>query len=179
MRGAPSPGWPSAASSSPASARPIHVTGWKVGYALRAARADGRIPQGAPVHRVRRQPRRRSTALAAYMDDAARHLRARRPSTRPSATSSARGLAGARASSSLPCAGTYFQLRRLRRDLATSPTPTFAAAPDARGRRGGDPVSAFYRRAVRSTACVRFCFAKSEETLAEAGRRLRRLAGRR
>ena len=65
-----------------------HVTGWKVGYRGRAGRADGRVPQGAPVQRVHRQ--HADAARPGRLHGRPRALPATcRPSTSASATCSA------------------------------------------------------------------------------------------
>jgi methionine aminotransferase len=71
----------------------------------------------------------------------------------------------------LPCAGSYFQLACFDA-IADEPDMDFARRMTVEYGVAVIPVSAFYPRGDDHRV-VRFCFAKSEETLAAAGERLR------
>jgi len=151
-----------------------HITGWKVGYvaAPRELTAEFRKAHQYIVFAVNHPVQ---LALAEYMDDSSRHLelaafyQSKRDFFREQLDGSAFEL--------LPCGGTYFQLARYGA-ISDEPDVAFAERLTREAGVAAIPVSPFYREPVDHQV-VRFCFAKSEETLAEAGRRLRRLAGRR
>ena len=126
-----------------------HVTGWKVGYAAAPARADGRVPQGAPVQRVHRQhadaarprratwPTRRTTSTC-------------RRSTAPSATASApawrrRGCAPCPARAPTSSASTT-------RPSATCREADFCRWLTTRDRRRRDSALGVLRRRLRPAA---------------------------
>jgi methionine aminotransferase len=73
----------------------------------------------------------------------------------------------------LPCAGTYFQLARYDA-VSDEPDTVFAERLTCEHGVATIPVSVFYP-APADHHVVRFCFAKSDDTLAAAGRRLREL----
>lgn len=73
----------------------------------------------------------------------------------------------------LPCSGTYFQLARYAA-ISDEPDTQFAARLTRDHGVAVIPVSVFYPEGM-DQRIVRFCFAKSEETLAAAGERLRRV----
>jgi methionine transaminase len=151
-----------------------HITGWKVGYvaAPRELTAEFRKAHQYIVFAVNHPVQ---LALAEYMDGSSRHLelaafyQSKRDFFREQLAGSAFEL--------LPCGGTYFQLARYGA-ISDEPDVAFAERLTREAGVAAIPVSPFYRKPVDHQV-VRFCFAKSEETLAEAGRRLRRLAGRR
>ena len=73
----------------------------------------------------------------------------------------------------LPCRGTYFQLVRYR-NISDEPDTQFAQRMTREHGVAVIPVSVFYPQGD-DHRIVRFCFAKSEETLAAAGERLRQV----
>ena len=145
-----------------------HVTGWKVAYcvAARALTAEFRKAHQFVVFTVHHPSQ---LALADFMrqqsrfaDELAGFYQAKRDFFR-------RQLEGSRFEL-LPCAGTYFQLatygaisdesdtsfvQRLTREHGVAAIPISVFNPDGEDRR-----------------VIRFCFAKNEATLAEAGKRL-------
>jgi methionine aminotransferase len=148
----------------------FHVTGWKVGYVLAPAELTAELRKvhqfvtfavNTPVQ----------LALAEHLADPGgwRGLAAFYQEKRD------RFREGLRATrlEPLPCAGTYFQLVSYAR---VSDEPDVALAERLTRELGvaSIPVSVFYQR-PRQDRVLRLCFAKSDETLAEACRRLSRL----
>jgi methionine aminotransferase len=74
----------------------------------------------------------------------------------------------------LPCEGSYFQVANYGA-LSDLPEAGFATWLTQTAGVAVVPMSAFYSR-PRDQRLVRFCFAKRDETLDEAGRRLRAAA---
>ncbi|MFT7722757.1 MAG: methionine aminotransferase [Roseateles sp.] len=145
----------------------FHVTGWKVGYvaAPPALSAAFRRLHQYTVFTVHTPTQH---ALAAYLQDPApwqglaAFYQAKRDAFRAA-------LAGTRLKL-LPCEGTYFQTVDYRAvsdldelDFARWLTTEIGVA--------AIPLSVFYQR-PQERGHVRFCFAKRDETLAEAARRL-------
>jgi hypothetical protein len=130
-----------------------------------AARADGRVPQGAPVHRVHR---------ASPVATGAGRLHARAPGIRRRPCRLLPGqadffreqLEGSRFEL-LPCAGTYFQLATYAA-ISDEPDTQLRPAPDQRIGVAAIPVSVFNPDGD-DRRVIRFCFAKNEATLAAAG----------
>jgi methionine aminotransferase len=150
----------------------FHATGWKLGYVLapRELMAEFRKAHQYVVFAVNHPVQ---LALAQFMSDAAwyeelpRFYQARRDFFRTQ-------LAGARFEL-LPCAGTYFQSATYAA-LSDEPDTEFARRLTREAGVAAIPVSVFYARPQDEPGGVRilrFCFAKSEETLAAAGARLR------
>jgi len=150
-----------------------HITGWKVGYvaAPRALTAEFRKVHQYIVFAVNHPVQ---LALAQYMEDAARHLEL------ASFYQSKRDFFRAQLADTgfelLPCGGTYFQLARYDA-ISDQPDAAFVERLTREAGVAAIPLSPFYRDRDDHRV-VRFCFAKSDETLVEAGRRLRRFAGR-
>jgi methionine aminotransferase len=150
-----------------------HITGWKVGYvaAPRQLTAEFRKVHQFVVFAVNHPAQR---ALADFMADAAHHLglaafyQAKRDFFRRQLEGSAFDL--------LPCQGTYFQLAGYGR-IGDEPDVAFAERLTREIGVAAIPVSVFHRDGV-DRKLVRFCFAKSEQTLAAAGERLRVLRAR-
>lgn len=147
-----------------------HVTGWKVGYVLAPAAltAELRKTHQFIVFTVNTPVQ---LALADWLQDRGRYLdlpafyQAKRDFFRAQ-------LAGSRFDL-LPCSGTYFQLAGYHR-IADEPDQVFAERLTREVGVAAIPLSAFYRDA-RDDRVIRFCFAKSEQTLAAAGALLRAL----
>jgi methionine aminotransferase len=150
-----------------------HVTGWKVGYvaAPRALTSEFRKAHQYLVFCVNHPVQ---LALADYMRDETRHrglaafYQARRDFFRAQLADSAFDL--------LPCGGSYFQLAGYRR-ISDEPDTAFCERLACKHGVAAIPVSAFYGDG-RDDRVIRFCFAKGEETLAQAGARLRAIGGR-
>ncbi len=70
----------------------------------------------------------------------------------------------------LPCEGTYFQLMSFRK-ISTLSDKEFAIALTEKAGVACVPLSSFYSKGTDHQV-LRFCFAKKEETLKEAGKRL-------
>jgi len=148
----------------------FHVTGWKVGWALapEALMAEFRKVHQFVVFTVNTPVQ---LALADYMADPSRWLEL------PAFYQRKRDLfrAGLEASrlEPLPCSGTYFQLASYAR---VSDDPDVALAERLTREIGvaSIPVSAFHADR-RQDRVLRFCFAKSDETLSRACERLARL----
>lgn len=144
-----------------------HVTGWKVGYVVAPSElmAEFRKVHQFNVFTVNTPMQ---LALAEFMQDRQHYLglaafyRAKRDFFR-------RQLDGSRFAL-LPCAGTYFQLARYDA-ISDEPDIAFAERLTRQAGVAVIPVSVFYRDGVDNKV-VRFCFAKSEDTLAQAGKRL-------
>lgn len=148
-----------------------HITGWKIAYCVapRALTAEFRKAHQFIVFAVNHPAQ---LALADFMreepgfaDELAGFYQAKRDFLR-------RELANSRFQP-LPCAGTYFQLARYDA-ISDEPDTAFAERLTREHGVATIPVSVFYPAAVDNRV-VRFCFAKSDETLAAAGRKLREL----
>ena len=151
--------------------KPYHVTGWKVAYCLapRALSTEFRKAHQFIVFTVHHPSQ---LALADFMrakpefaDNLADFYRNKRDFFRKQLEASKFEL--------LPCAGTYFQLatyaaisdepdtsfvQRLTREFGVAAIPVSVFNPDGEDKR-----------------VIRFCFAKTESTLAAAGERLRKI----
>jgi methionine aminotransferase len=147
-----------------------HITGWKVGYVVgpRELMAEFRKVHQFNVFTVNTPVQ---LALADYMADASRHLglaafyQAKRDFFRGA-------LAGSRFEL-LPSRGTYFQLARYSA-ISDEADAAFAQRLTRDTRVAAIPVSAFFADG-RDDRVIRFCFAKNEDTLAEACERLRQV----
>jgi methionine transaminase len=147
-----------------------HVTGWKVGYVLapRELTVEFRRAHQFVVFTVNTPVQ---LALAEYLRDRSLYLelgafyQKKRDAFRAGLSASRFEL--------LPCAGTYFQLASYR---AVSDEPDAKLAERLTREIGvaSIPVSAFYE-APPDDRVLRFCFAKSEDTLARACERLSKL----
>lgn len=146
------------------------VTGWKVGYVLAPAQlmAEFRKAHQFIVLAVSHPAQ---LALAEFMQERARHLslsafyQDKRDFFRKQLEGSRLRL--------LPCAGTYFQ-SVCYEDISDEPEVAFAQRLTREVGVASIPVSVFYRE-PQDDKVLRFCFAKSEDTLARAGERLREL----
>jgi methionine aminotransferase len=148
----------------------FHVTGWKVGWALapRELMAEFRKVHQFVVFTVNTPVQ---LALADFMADPSRWLELPAFYQRKRDLFRA-GLASTRLEP-LPCSGTYFQLASYAR---VSDEPDRALAERLTRELGvaAIPVSAFFADG-RQDRVLRFCFAKSDETLSRACERLERL----
>lgn len=147
-----------------------HITGWKIGYVLapRELMAEFRKAHQYIVFAVNHPAQ---LALAEFMKNAEHYLglaafyQAKRDFFRQRIEGSRFRL--------LPCAGTYFQ--SLRYDAITDePDVAFAERLTRSHGVASIPVSVFYREPIDNKV-LRFCFAKSEETLERAAERLLKL----
>ena len=144
-----------------------HVTGWKVGYVVapEALMAEFRKLHQFNVFTVNTPAQ---VGLADYMKDASRHLglaafyREKRERFR--------AILAPTPFAPLACDGTYFQCARYDR-VSALPDRAFAEWMTREVGVAVIPVSAFYGNG-RDDRVVRFCFAKSDATLAAAGERL-------
>jgi len=151
----------------------FHVTGWKVGYvaAPTALSAAFRRLHQYTVFTVHTPTQH---ALAAYLADPApwrglsAFYQAKRDTFRTALAATPLKL--------LPCEGTYFQTVDYRA-VSDPPELDFARWLTAEIGVAAIPLSVFYQR-PQERGHVRFCFAKRDETLAEAAKRLGRLARR-
>ena len=146
-----------------------HVTGWKVAYCLapRELTAEFRKAHQFVVFTVHHPSQ---LALADFMreqpefaDGLAEFYRAKRDFFRAQLEGSRFGL--------LPCAGTYFQLATYA-GIGDEPDAAFVRRLTIEHGVAAIPVSAFNPDG-EDPRVIRFCFAKSEATLAAAGERLR------
>ena len=148
----------------------FHVTGWKVGWALapRELMAEFRKVHQFVVFTVNTPVQ---LALADYMADPSRWL------DLPSFYQRKRDLFRAGLASTrlvpLPCSGTYFQLVSYAR-VSDEPDRVLAERLTREIGVASIPVSAFHADG-RQDRVLRFCFAKSDETLSRACERLARL----
>jgi methionine aminotransferase len=150
-----------------------HITGWKVAYCLapRALMAEFRKAHQFVVFAVNHPAQ---LALADLMREdpgfaigLGSFYQGKRDFLRAELAASRFEL--------LPCAGTYFQLARYAR-ISDEPDTRFAERLTREHGVATIPVSVFYPApAENDRQVVRFCFAKSDETLAAAGKRLREL----
>jgi len=147
-----------------------HITGWKIGYVLAATElmAEFRKVHQFNVFTVNTPCQ---LGVAEYMRDPARHLglaafyQHKRDFFREQMRGSRFEL--------LPCRGTYFQLARYAA-ISDKSDREFAMWLTREVGVAVIPVSVFYPDG-RDDRVVRFCFAKQETTLANAGERLRRV----
>ena len=147
-----------------------HITGWKIGYVLAATElmAEFRKVHQFNVFTVNTPCQ---LGVAEYMRDPARHLglaafyQHKRDFFREQMRGSRFEL--------LPCRGTYFQLARYAA-ISDKPDREFAMWLTREVGVAVIPVSVFYPDG-RDDRVVRFCFAKQETTLANAGEKLRRV----
>ena len=147
-----------------------HITGWKVGYVVgpRELMAEFRKVHQFNVFTVNTPVQH---ALADYMADASRHLglaafyQDKRDFFRSAMAASRFEL--------LPSRGTYFQLARYHA-ISDLPDTAFCEYLTREVGVAAIPVSAFFADG-HDDRVVRFCFAKNEDTLAQACERLTRL----
>ncbi len=148
-----------------------HMTGWKIAYCLapRALTAEFRKahqfivfcvnhPAQLALADFMREEPGFAAGLAGFYEQKRDFLRAELAASRFEL---------------LPCAGTYFQLARYAA-ISDEPDQAFAERLTREHGVATIPASVFYPTA-EDHRVVRFCFAKSDETLAAAGRRLREL----
>lgn len=151
----------------------FHTTGWKIGYALAPAKLMTEIRK---VHQFMtfavNTPAQH--AMAGYLADPAPY------ETLPAFYQAKRdrfcaGLVGT-GFRLLPCEGTYFVLADYGA-LTDEPDEQFAQRLVVEAGVASVPISVFYERTERPVDqhIVRFCFAKKDETLDEAVRRLREM----
>jgi methionine aminotransferase len=145
----------------------FHVTGWKVGWALapRELMAEFRKVHQFVVFTVNTPVQ---LALADYMADPGRWLELPAFYQRKRDLFRA-GLAATRLVP-LPCSGTYFQLASYAR-VSDEPDRALAERLTREIGVASIPVSAFHADG-RQDRVLRFCFAKSDETLSRACERL-------
>ncbi len=148
----------------------FHVTGWKVGWAVapRELMAEFRKVHQFVVFTVNTPVQ---MALADFMSDSRRWLEL------PAFYQRKRDLFRAGLSATpfepLPCAGTYFQLASTVR-VSDEPDTILAERLTRAFGVASIPVSAFFADG-RQDRVLRFCFAKSDETLERACERLARV----
>jgi methionine aminotransferase len=146
----------------------FHTTGWKVGYACAPADISAEIRK---VHQfmVFAVNTPAQHAFAAYLSDPAPYL------ALPTFYQAKRDLFvdGLRDTPFrvLPCPGTYFVLADYSA-LSSAPEPEFAQTMIVKYGVAVIPVSVFYDK-PHDRHAVRFCFAKNDETLSEALRRIK------
>jgi methionine aminotransferase len=148
----------------------FHATGWKVGYALAppAITAEVRRVHQFTVFTVNAPMQH---ALAAFLADPARYeglpafFERKRSLLREALAGTLLDL--------LPCQGSYFLLARYAR-ISDEPASAFAQRLVRDFGVATIPLSAFYQDGTDHRV-IRFCFAKRDETLLEAARRLQRL----
>ncbi len=147
-----------------------HVTGWKIAYCLapRELMTEFRKAHQFIVFCVNHPMQ---LALAEFMEDKVRYL-ALADFYQAKRDYFVRQLQGSRFTP-LPCAGTYFQTVRFDA-ISDEPDRIFAERLTREHGVAAIPYSAFYHDG-RDDKVIRFCFAKSEETLARAGEHLRRV----
>ncbi|HSN46164.1 MAG TPA: methionine aminotransferase [Casimicrobiaceae bacterium] len=151
----------------------FHATGWKVGYALAppAITAELRRVHQFTVFTVNAPMQH---ALAQFLAEPARY------EALPGFFARKRGLLRDALAGTgfelLPCAGSYFQLARYDA-FSDEPAAAFAQRLVREVGVATIPLSAFYQDGTDHRV-IRFCFAKRDETLIEAARRLRQLRTR-
>jgi methionine aminotransferase len=148
----------------------FHVTGWKVGWALapRELMAEFRKVHQFVVFTVNTPVQ---LALADYMADPSRWLDL--PAFYQRKRDLFRAGLGSTRLEPLPCSGTYFQLASYAR-VSDEPDRVLAERLTREIGVAAIPVSAFFADG-RQDRVLRFCFAKSDETLQRACERLARL----
>ena len=148
----------------------FHVTGWKVGWALapRELMAEFRKVHQFVVFTVNTPVQ---LALADHMSDPSRWLELPAFYQRKRDLFRA-GLAASRLEL-LPCSGTYFQLASYAR-VSDEPDTVLAERLTREIGVASIPVSTFHADG-RQDRVLRFCFAKSDETLSRACDRLARI----
>jgi methionine aminotransferase len=148
----------------------FHTTGWKVGYACAPAAVSAEIRK---VHQfmVFAVNTPAQHAIAAYLADPAPYLGL------PAFYQAKRDLfcEGLRATrfELLPCEGTYFVLARYGAISAQTEAEFVRTLVTQHGV-AAIPIAGFYQQPFEAQV-VRFCFAKKDETLREALRRLQRV----
>jgi methionine aminotransferase len=148
----------------------FHATGWKIGYACAPARLTAEIRK---VHQfmVFAVNTPAQHAIAAYLQDPAPYLNL------PAFYQAKRDLfcAGLRESrfELLPCEGTYFVLARYG-TISKATEAEFVRILVTEFGVAAIPIAGFYLQPFEARV-VRFCFAKKDETLREALRRLARV----
>lgn len=148
----------------------FHATGWKVGYALAPPTLTAEIRR---VHQftVFTVNAPMQHALAAFLrepahyDDLPGFFARKRDLLRDALAGTPLEL--------LPCSGSYFLLARYGR-ISDEPAAAFAQRLVREFGVATIPLSAFYQDGTDHRV-IRFCFAKRDETLREAARRLQRL----
>jgi methionine aminotransferase len=148
----------------------FHATGWKIGYTIapRALTAEIRKAHQFITFSVNTPIQ---WALADYMQTPEHHegLGAFYQRKRDFFLNQIRGSSF----EALPCAGSYFQLLSYRA-ISQKPEVEMAEWLTQSQKVASIPVSVFYTEKTNHFL-LRFCFAKSEETLARAGEILRKL----
>ena len=148
----------------------FHATGWKVGYALAPAAITAELRRvhqftvfavNAPVQH----------ALAQFLAEPQRYLSL--PAFFARKRDLLRDALAGTPLELLPCEGSYFQLARFDR-VSDEPAAAFAQRLVTDFGVATIPLSAFYQDGT-DHGVIRFCFAKRDETLVEAARRLTRL----
>ena len=149
----------------------FHATGWKVGYALAppAITAEIRRVHQFTVFTVNAPVQH---ALAAFLQQPERYEAL--PAFFERKRDLLRGALAGTPLDLLPCAGSYFLLARYDR-VSAEPAAEFAKRLVREAGVATIPLSAFYQDATDHHV-IRFCFAKRDETLQEAARRLHELA---
>lgn len=147
-----------------------HITGWKIAYIVGPAvlMAEFRKVHQFNVFTVHTPSQ---LALAEYMQEASRHLGL--AAFYQNKRDFFRSLLAATAFRLLPCRGSYFQLADYSA-ISDRPDREFAEWMTREIGVAVIPVSVFYGGG-RDDRVVRFCFAKSEETLLAAAERMRKL----
>jgi methionine aminotransferase len=149
----------------------FHATGWKIGYALapREISAEIRRVHQFTVFTVNAPMQH---ALAAFLREPARYEEL--PAFFARKRDLLRDALADTPLEALPCAGSYFLLARYDR-VSREPAAMFAQRLVTEVGVATIPLSAFYQDGTDHRV-IRFCFAKRDETLLDAARRLRRLA---
>lgn len=148
-----------------------HITGWKIAYCLapRELMQEFRKAHQFVVFTVNHPMQ---LALADFMREQPRFARDLAAFYQDKRDFFRRQLEASRFEL-LPCAGTYFQLARYAA-ISDQPDTEFAQRLTREHGVAAIPVSVFTPQGDDHRV-VRFCFAKSDETLAAAGERLRRV----
>jgi len=150
-----------------------HVTGWRIGYCV----APPQLTQAfLNIHQFINFSTNTPLqyALADFMRDHPRHT-AELAGFYQGKRDRFQELLAATPFRALPCCGTYFQLADYSA-VSTIPDTEFAAWLTREHGVASIPVSVFYQQPPEQHI-VRFCFAKNDETLVEACRRLAALGG--
>jgi methionine aminotransferase len=148
----------------------FHATGWKVGYALAppAITAEIRRVHQFTVFTVNAPMQH---ALAAFLREPAHYVDL--PGFFARKRDLLRDALAGTPFDLLPCEGSYFLLARYPR-ISDEPAAAFALRLVRDFGVATIPLSAFYQGGTDHRV-IRFCFAKRDETLLEAARRLQRL----